>query len=294
MSKTNKKLNISELLVVSRPFWWVNTAAPFVASYGIIAGNFDITLFVGIIFFAFGYNLLMYGVNDIFDYETDIKNPRKLAAGIEGSVFPKAKHQSLWFWMMVINIPLVCWLLLNGPTNANIWLIFMLFMVFAYSVKGLRFKEIPFVDSPTSSFHYTSPFIYGGLLAGASELYIPAFAVFFIWVMANHAFGAIQDIKPDNEAGVKSIATALGAEKTIIFVLSGYALAALLPLLAYGINGLIASILLLPYVVIVARTLPARRNSDSPLFRRGWRQFLYANYAVGFAFTLLLIKAFML
>lgn len=289
----NKRLSTREVLVVSRPFWWINTAAPFIASYGIIAGRQDAALWVGIVYFAFVYNLVMYGVNDIFDYESDIKNPRKIAAGIDGSVLAKSKHPRLWLWIVLTALAPTAYLFSIGNTESNIWLAIMIFMVFAYSVKGLRFKEIPLLDSATSSFHYTSPFIYGGLLAGSSELYLPAFATFYIWVMANHAFGAIQDIKPDRDAGIKSIATVLGASRTIIFVLVGYTTAAVLPVIFYGAEGLVVSVLLSPYIYIVARTLPKRHDSTSHLFSRGWKQFLYVNYAVGFAFTMLLLKVFM-
>lgn len=284
------KLSVAEALVVSRPFWWVNTAAPFIASYFIIAGRLDWTLFVGVLFFAFGYNLMMYGINDIYDYESDILNPRK--TGVDGSVLAKSKHPALWRWILAVNLPLVIWLFAFGNMASNLWLVLMLFMVVAYSQKGLRFKEIPLLDSFTSSFHYTSPFIYGGLLVGASQLYIPAFIAFFVWVMANHAFGAIQDITPDRKAGISSVATKLGASKTILLVLSGYAIAAVLPVVFYGWSALIVSMLLLPYVVMVARTVPYRHKDKDPIFGKAWDQFLYYNYFSGFILTWVLLIAF--
>lgn len=277
-------------MVVSRPFWWVNTAMPFVASYWIINGNANLTLLVGVFGFAFAYNFLMYGVNDIFDYESDIRNPRK--TGIDGSVMSKRKHPALWLWMLLVNIPTFAYLYLQGSLAANMWLTLMLFMVFAYSIAGLRFKEIPVLDSFTSSFHYTSPFIYGSLLAVGHVQYLPAFIAFYIWVMANHAFGAIQDITPDREAGIGSVAAKLGASKTIIGVLAGYVIAALLPVIAYGWRALLVTLLLSPYVFLVAQTIPHRHDDQAPIFGRAWKQFLYCNYAVGFILTIALLLAF--
>lgn len=289
---TSHGVTFKDLLVVSRPFWWVNTFAPFVAAYFIINGHHDLTLIVGMVYFAFAYNLLMYGVNDIFDYDSDIINPRKV--GIDGSVMDKKKHRSLWFWILVINIPLICWLGVHGSVGATLWLFVMLFMVLAYSVPRLRFKEIPFLDSFTSSFHYTSPFIYGVLLAGGTRFYWPAFLAFYVWVMANHAFGAIQDITPDREGGISSIATKLGASRTILFVLAGYIIAAMMPIVAYGWSGILATLLLLPYVVLVAQTLPQRHNDQAIIFRVAWKRFLYWNYIAGFILTIALIIAFRL
>ena len=39
---------------------------------------------VGTLFFLVPYNLLMYGINDVFDYASDLRNPRK--GGIEGGL----------------------------------------------------------------------------------------------------------------------------------------------------------------------------------------------------------------
>ena len=67
------------LFVSSRPLSWVNTAFPFAAAYVLTAGV-DITLVIGAIYFLIPYNLAMYGINDVFDYESDLRNPRKLVS----------------------------------------------------------------------------------------------------------------------------------------------------------------------------------------------------------------------
>ena len=63
-------------------------------------------------------------------------------------------------------------------------------------MKGLRFKEKPFLDSVTSSTHFVSPAVYGLVLAGAeftTALWL-ILAAFFLWGIASHAFGAVQDV----------------------------------------------------------------------------------------------------
>lgn len=286
----HKGISLKEAIIIARPFWWVNTCMPFVASYFIIGHRHDLTLFLGIIYFAFVYNFFMYGINDIFDYESDIRNPRK--TGIDGSVMPKTKHASLWFWIVAVNLPITLYFYLQGDMATNLWFSIMIFMVIAYSLGGLRFKERPVLDSFTSSFHYTSPFIYGGLLAGNANLYIGGFITFFIWVMSNHALGAIMDITPDKEAKIKSIATELGSNITTLLVFGGYCLAAVLPVLLYGLHGLVGSLVLSLYVYYVAKTLPYRHNDKHPIFPKTWRLFLYTNYAAGFVITFALLLGF--
>ena len=101
------------------------------------------------------------------------------------------------------------------------WLVLAVsvFAVIAYSAPGLRFKERPFVDSLTSSTHFVSPAVYGLVLAGAA--FTPGLSAllgaFFLWGVASHAFGAVQDIVADREGGIGSIATVIGGAATVRF-----------------------------------------------------------------------------
>lgn len=280
-------VSLRDIVAVSRPFWWINTAAAFVAGSLLTVPALNPVLLIGALYFTLPFNLFMYGVNDIYDYESDIRNPRK--TGIDGSVLPKAKHPSLWLAIFACNGPFWLYFLAVGSPLADAFFGLIIFMALAYSVRGLRFKEVPLLDSFTSSFHYTSPFILAILLQQGSEFWWPAFAAFFIWVMANHAFGAIQDITPDRQAGISSIATILGARTTILLCLAGYVLAAALPVVFYGTAGLAATLLLVPYVYLIAATLPQRHDDTAPIFGRTWTRFLYLNYAVGAALSMYLI-----
>jgi len=164
-----------------------------------------------------------------------------------------------------------------------------LFAVLAYSVPGLRFKERPVLDSITSSTHFVSPAVYGLAVAGAvaTPQLVALLAAFFCWGMASHAFGAVQDVVPDREAGIASIATAFGARATVRIALGLWVVAGLL-MLATEWPGPLAALLVLPYL---AAAWPYRSVSDaeSGLANRGWRWFIAMNYGVGFLVTMLLI-----
>ena len=75
---------IRALFLTSRPLSWVNTAFPFAAAYLLTAREIDATLVVGTLFFLVPYNFAMYGINDVFDYQSDLRNPRK--GGVEGAL----------------------------------------------------------------------------------------------------------------------------------------------------------------------------------------------------------------
>lgn len=69
--------NALQVLLSSRPLSWINTAFPFAAAYLVTTGRIDAILLVGALFFLIPYNLLMYGINDVFDYESDLRNPAR-------------------------------------------------------------------------------------------------------------------------------------------------------------------------------------------------------------------------
>lgn len=270
------RLTVKEVLVISRPTWWITTAVPFMAGYFVTQGlEFSWPLAIGTLYFLIAYNLLMYGVNDVFDYESDIRNPRKT------NVLARAKHKPLLWTILGVNLPFWLYFVLTGTVASGVFFGVIILMALTYSVKRLRFKEVPVLDSITSAFHYTSPFIFGVLFANGVELWMPAWLAFFLWAMGNHAFGAIQDIKPDKEAGISSIATKLGAERTLALVLALYLVAAVLPILEYGAKGLLPGLVLSMYIALAANTLPKRANPEHGLFRQSWHLLTVLNYVNG-------------
>jgi len=281
---------IGQVVLSSRPISWINTAFPFAAAYLLTTGSVDALLVVGTLFFLIPYNLLMYGVNDVFDYESDLRNPRK--GGSEGALLEPRLHRAVVWTGIVTAAPLVIAMLwLGGTGHPWSWAVLAvsLFAVFAYSVPGLRFKEVPVLDSITSSTHFVSPAVYGLAVAGAvpTPQLVAVVAAFFCWGMASHAFGAVQDVVPDREAGIASIATAFGARATVRIALGLWISAGVL-MLATSWPGPLAALLVLPYVVTA---WPYRSVSDaeSGTANRGWRRFIALNYAVGFLVTMLLI-----
>ncbi|MGV9195491.1 prenyltransferase [Microbacterium sp. MC2] len=275
------------LLLASRPVSWINTAFPFAAVYLLTTGRIDLALVVGTLFFLIPYNLAMYGINDVFDYASDLANPRK--GGVEGALLPPDQHRAVLVAVAVTTLPFVAVLVaLGGPAS---WLVLAvsLFAVVAYSAPGLRFKEIPFVDSVTSSAHFVTPGLYAAALAGTDITagFVLLFTAFFLWGMASHAFGAVQDVVPDREGGISSIATVLGARWTVRIAVALWLAAGML-VLWLPWPGTLAAALCLPYV---ATALPFVNVTDaqSPVTNRGWRRFLVLNYACGFLATMLLI-----
>jgi 4-hydroxybenzoate polyprenyltransferase len=286
----------------SRPLSWINTAFPFAAAYLLSAASgstpdggtsYDVTAvpwlvaIVGTVYFLVPYNLAMYGINDVFDYESDLRNPRK--GGVEGALLDPSMHRPTLVAAVVTNVPFLVFLVAVGSPLSWLVLAVSVFAVVAYSAPRLRFKERPVVDSVTSSTHFVSPAVYGLVLAGAD--FTPALwallAAFFLWGTASHAFGAVQDVIADREGGIASIATVFGARTTVRLSVVAYLLAALLMTFT-DTPGPFAALLPVAYAISCAPWWNVA-DADAEGVNRGWKRFLTLNFVSGFVVTMLLI-----
>jgi lycopene elongase/hydratase (dihydrobisanhydrobacterioruberin-forming) len=209
------------LLKVSRPRFWLYVFGPYLV--GLAAGAAIRDDFVRIenlvfgLYFLLPANLLIYGINDIFDWETDRLNPKK--AEYEMLVRPES-HRSLSVWIALLNLPFVLAAYLLAPQSLTSLAGFIFFSVF-YSAPPIRAKAIPIVDSLFNILYvFPAAFAYQ-MMTGS----FPPWAVIFaagLWTMAMHAFSAIPDIDADREARVSTVATVLGKNGTLVFCLIAY------------------------------------------------------------------------
>lgn len=282
--------DLRQIVLASRPISWINTAFPFAAAYFLSTGRIDVALVAGTLYFLVPYNLAMYGINDVFDYASDLANPRK--GGIEGALLQPRLHRPTLWAAVATNVPflilLVSW---GGPVS---WaaLAISVFAVVAYSAPKLRFKERPFLDSITSSTHFVSPAAVGLTLAGAEFTFdvVVILVAFFLWGMAAHAFGAVQDVRPDREAGIGSIATVMGARATVRLSLVLWTLAGLV-MLAVSWPGQLAAVLVLPYLINTGPWATVT-DDDAQRTNAAWRRFIFLNYGAGFLATMIIILAY--
>ena len=276
------------LIMVSRPISWVNTAYPFAAGYLVTGGSIDVMFILATLYFLGPYNLLMYGINDVFDYESDIRNPRK--GGIEGMREQRSLHPAIIRAVLYSNIPFMLALLALGSVWSALILIGVIFFVVAYSIAGLRFKERPVLDSITSSLHFVGPLLFALSLTGFDVTAVPYVVAFFLWGMASHAFGAVQDISPDRQGGLSSIATFLGARVTVWFAAMCYFGAVAILILqgpatyALALAGLLYVGNCLPYLNIT--------DSSSSTANAAWRRFIWLNFLSGAVVTITLILTY--
>ena len=208
---------------------------------------------------------------------------------MEGALLDPSIHRTTLVAALVTNVPFLVYLVIVGDALSWLVLAISVFAVIAYSMKGLRFKEKPLLDSLTSSTHFVSPAIYGLVLADAA--FTPALwlilACFFLWGIASHAFGAVQDVLADREGGLSSIATIIGARATTRLAVVVYLASGLL-LLGTEWPGPLAALAAVPYVVSTAQWWRVTDETAEDA-NRGWKRFLLLNFVAGAIVTMLMI-----
>jgi 4-hydroxybenzoate polyprenyltransferase len=273
------------LLAVSRPRFWIYLLGPFliglVSQRGVVAIDWPV-LVMGI-YFTWPANLLIYGVNDIFDYDSDRLNPKKRT--YEQLVSPKQYTRLAWI-IVLTNLPFLLIGLLHAGSLAARWALagFVFFGVF-YSAPPIRAKAIPLIDSIFNVL-YIFPGLYAYALLTGKFAPISVTLAALLWCMAMHAYSAIPDIRSDKRAGLQTIATWLGVQRTLWFCLVCYIGAAILIWPILGWFGL-----LLASVYLAAVGLLLLGANDQSVFSL-YRLFPYLNMAVGTAlfFFVALVK----
>ena len=223
-------------LRVSRPRFWIYLLGPFLlgaaAAFQTGTGTFSAAaLFLGL-YFTLPANVLIYGVNDIFDYDTDVINEKK--KGYEPLVL-RTQHRSLWRVIALSNIIFIPLLFILDLRTILVCASF-LFLGYFYSVPPIRAKARPFLDSAFNAL-YVMPGIAAYFAFGGTSLNPSLVAAGIFWSAAMHAYSAVPDIDADKVAGIPTVATTLGAKNTLILCLLFYIAAGVIAGLTVGIIG---------------------------------------------------------
>src|SRR5690625_6997443 len=85
------RARLRALFWASRPVSWINPAYPFAAAMFLAHREVDALLILGTFYYLVPYNLALYGINDVFDYQSDLRNPRQ--GSNEGALLGPERHR---------------------------------------------------------------------------------------------------------------------------------------------------------------------------------------------------------
>lgn len=213
----NNKSALTNLLAISRPKFYSYLFGPFIV--GLAAATttqqqlFSWDVLLLLFFFIFPANLFLYGVNDLFDHDTDQFNQKK--RGPE-HLLKRSEHSVLVYSLLAVVLFSAVIYFFVSPTVRFLLLIFMFLSTF-YSAPPIRFKSRPILDAYSNVLYIFPGLIGYALLTGE----MPSFSILiacWAWAVGMHAFSAIPDILPDAKAGITTTAVLMGEKAALCFV----------------------------------------------------------------------------
>lgn len=160
-------------------------------------------------------------MNDVYDHDSDLRNPRKSGSSLEGTILDPAHHDDVRVaaWASTALI-LIC-ALLTQKTQNILATAFLVVLGWQYSATPLRLEEIPIVDSASNGLIVLLTAFVGFTSGGASVVDVPSKDYAMALACAGvHALGAVLDVDADVAAGQKTIATFLGRRLAAVFAAS--------------------------------------------------------------------------
>ncbi|TFD07045.1 MULTISPECIES: UbiA family prenyltransferase [unclassified Cryobacterium] len=204
---------LTRLIHISRPVLWVNTIGTTVIAMWLMGDLWRWDVFPLLLWVTLPFNLLIYGVNDIFDQATDAQNTRK--GGLEGARILGSEVRPIVIGVLLTNVPFVAYFLLTLPPAALAWIMAYALIFVFYSAPPLRFKARRYVDS-LSNAAYAFPLVFVPLAVGERPIWSAAIGL-MAWSVAKHTYDAVQDIDEDRAARIRTTAVHLGARGATVW-----------------------------------------------------------------------------
>jgi len=204
---------ILRLLYISRPVLWINTVGPATVGMWLAGGLWNWEALPVLLWLTLPFNLLIYGVNDVFDQETDAQNPRK--GTLEGARIDRSEVRPIALGVILTNVPFLVYSVMFVSPYAVAWMLLYALLFVGYSVPPARFKARPYLDS-LSNAAYAFPLVFVPLVLGTGPVW-PAAIGLMAWSAAKHTFDAVQDVDEDRKVGITTTAVRLGPGVVVLW-----------------------------------------------------------------------------
>lgn len=200
------------MIKLSRPLGWI--VAPLVFMIGIYYSNANQSSIsiAQMLLLSFPLGIILYGINDIYDYDSDRLNPRKSTHNFSAKDKALIKRASL-----LVSALLVLSSIVTLDISNIISMLLLVAVSYYYSAPPIRLKEKPPLDSISNGLLFFLAFSLG--YSFGDNLWNIPLKIYFvaICVMGIHSFGAVMDYSVDKAAGQRTIAVVFGKRLAAAF-----------------------------------------------------------------------------
>ena len=202
------------LIHISRPVLWINTVGPAFIGLWLTGDLWNVHFLPILVWLSLPFNLLIYGINDLSDLDTDQTNDRKNSW--EGAKIDPNEFRLIISCCAALNLPFLVLFVFYSQPKGYWWLLVYVIVFLIYSLPP-RLKARPILDS-LSNAAYGLPLVFVPLLLGSQVMWTAA-AGLMTWGVAKHCYDAIQDQKVDASVGLVTTPVLLGGWGALVFCL---------------------------------------------------------------------------
>jgi 4-hydroxybenzoate polyprenyltransferase len=195
-------------LQASRPGLWLTSIWFYMLPLGGRNLFQSLPFWLGLAYVTLPMGLLLYGWNDIVDFEVDRANPRKgsYLFGARGSI--EQLHRLPWR-IVVAQIPFLAAFLYLRGWRMLLCLAGMTAAAAVYNWPRYGFKSRPPLEILNQA-GYLFVFLLSSWINGVPQLRWPAVLFGALFAMHSHVFGEIMDLEPDRDCGRRTTAVVIG------------------------------------------------------------------------------------
>jgi 4-hydroxybenzoate polyprenyltransferase len=214
------------LLKVARPGFWLTSVWFYLLPLGQQDVFGDAEFWCGLVYVTFPLGMMIYGWNDMVDFETDRMNPRK-DTFLFGARPTSEQIGGLPWRIGLVQLPFVVlftWLL---GWRALAWFAALAAATALYNWPRVGFKSRAGLDLLNQA-GYLLVFVLSSWLNGLPQAPWFTFVFGALFAMHSHLFGEIMDLEPDRAVGRRTTAVTIGVIPAKVMMVAFLALEALL------------------------------------------------------------------
>ncbi len=206
MSTLRSELNF--LLQASRPGLWLTAIAFYLLPLSQRDVFHSVAFWLGVLYVSFPMGLLLYGWNDIVDYDADRHNPRK-GTFLFGARGTPEQLRRLPLRIALVQAPFVVAFSLLAGAKMLLCFSGMTAAAALYNSPRFNFKARPPLEILNQA-GYLFVFLLSSWMNHVPLLPWAAMLFGALFAMHSQVFGQVMDLEPDRAAGRRTTATVIG------------------------------------------------------------------------------------
>jgi 4-hydroxybenzoate polyprenyltransferase len=216
MSNATAELRL--LTKVARPGFWLTSIWFYLLPLGQrhVFGTAEVWL--GLFYVTFPLGMMIYGWNDVVDFETDRLNPRKDTFLFGARPTPEQIARLPWR-IALVQLPFVIVFTYLFGWRALGWFATLAFATALYNWPRFGCKGRPGLDLLNQA-AYLLVFVLSSWLNGLPQAPWFAFVFGACFAMHSHLFGEIMDLEPDRAVGRRTTAVVIGARAAKVLMVA--------------------------------------------------------------------------